>query len=107
MPLSGYHTTEEIDSSKDCFDIKPIYSSIETVILNDVMAVPDLNMCAVNVAQINALCKNYDHLSHINFLELEWNNVSIVKGINNLDLIHYKQIIKGPKKMPHGALKQH
>ncbi|XP_075253227.1 uncharacterized protein LOC142345029 [Convolutriloba macropyga] len=60
-------------------------------------------MSAVNVAQLNALCKNYDHLSHINFPELERNNVSIIIGIDNLDLIHYKQIIKGPKNAPWGV----
>ncbi|XP_075250799.1 uncharacterized protein LOC142343002 [Convolutriloba macropyga] len=86
-----------------CFDIKPIDSSIEPVRLNDVMAVPDLNMSAVNVAQLNALCQNYDHLSHKNFPELERNNVSIIIGIDNLDLIHYKQIIKGPKNAPWGV----
>ena len=41
MPISGYHTTKEVDCSKVCFDIKPIDSSIESVRLNDVMAVPD------------------------------------------------------------------
>ena len=70
------------------------------------MAVPDLNMCAVNVAQLNTLCKNYGHPSLINFPELKRCNVSIIKGIENLDLNYHKQIIKGPK-MPHGALKLH
>ena len=83
-------------------DIKPIDSSIEPVRLNDVMAVPELNMSAVKVAQLSALCKNYDHLSHINFPEFERNNVSIIIGIDNLDLIHYRQIIKGPKNAPWG-----
>ena len=64
------------------------------------MAVPDLNMSLVNVAQLKALCKNYNRLSYINFPELELNNVSIIIGIENLDLIHYKQIIKGPKNAP-------
>ena len=44
MPISGYHTTKEIDCSKVCFDIEPIVSSIEPVRPNDVMAVPDLNV---------------------------------------------------------------
>ena len=100
MPISGYHTTKEIDCSKVCFDIKPIDSSVEPVRLNDVMAVPDLNMSAVNVAQLNTLCNNYDRLSHINFPELERNSVSIIIGIDNLDLIHYKQFIEGPKNAP-------
>ena len=54
MPLIGYHTTKEIDCSKVCFDIKPIDSSVENVRLNDVMAGLNLNMSAVNVAQVNA-----------------------------------------------------
>ena len=106
MPISGYHTTKDIDCSQVCFDIQPIDSSVEPVRRNGVMAVPDLNRSAVNVAQLNALCNNYDHLSHINFPELERKNVSIIIGIDNLDFIHYKQIIKGAKK-PHGALKLH
>ena len=106
MHINGYHTTKAIDCSKVCFDLKQIDSSIEPVRHNDVMAVPDLNMSAVNVAQLNALCKNYDRLSHINFPELEPNNVLIIIGIDNLDLNNYKQIMKGPK-MPHGALKLH
>ena len=97
MLISGYHTNKEIHCSKICFEIKPIASSVELVRLNDVMAVPDLNMSAVSVAHLNALCKNYDHLSHMNSSELERNNVSIIIGIDNLDLNHYKQILKGPK----------
>ena len=88
---------------KFCFDIKAIDSSIETVRLNDVMVVTDLNMSAVNVAQLNAFCKNFDYLSHINFPELERNNVSIIIGTDNLDLIYYNQILKGPKNAPWGA----
>ncbi|XP_075241673.1 uncharacterized protein LOC142336649 [Convolutriloba macropyga] len=103
MPISGYHTTKEIDCSKVCFDIQAKDSSVEPVRLNDVMAVPDLNMSAVNVAQLNALCNNFDHLSHINFPKLERNNVPKIIGIDNLDLIHYKQIIKGPKNAPWGV----
>ena len=67
------------------------------------MTVPDLNMSAVNVAQLNTLCKNYDHLTHINFPELERNNVAVIIGIDNLDLIHYKQTIKSPKNAPWGV----
>ena len=67
MPISGYHTPKEINCSEVCFDIKPIDSSLESVRLNDVIAVPVLSMSAVNVAQLNALCKIYDHLNHKKF----------------------------------------
>ena len=77
MPISGHHTTREIDCSKVCSDTKPLESSFETVRLNDVMAVPGLNMPSV--------CKNHDRLSHINFPELERKNFSITISIDNLD----------------------
>ena len=103
MPICDHHTTKEIDCSKVCFDINPIDSSVEPVKLNYAMAVPDLKMSAVNVAQLNALCKNYDHPCHINFPELGPNNVSIIIGVDNLEMIRYKQIIKGPKNAPWGV----
>ena len=66
------------------------------------MATLDLNMSTVNEAHLSALCTNYDHLSRINFPELERNNVSIIIGID-LDLIHYEQIIKSLKNAPWGV----
>ena len=88
MPISGYHTTKEIDCSKVCSDIKPMESPFELVRVNGFMAVPYLNRSAVTLAQLNAFCKNYEHLIHTNFPEIERNNVSFIIGINNLDLIH-------------------
>ena len=86
MPISGYHAPKEINCSEVCFDIEPIDSSVESVRLNDSIAVPDLNRSAVSVAQINALCKNHDHLNHKNFPQLEGIDVSIIIVIDNLRL---------------------
>ena len=107
VPISGYHMTKEFDCSRTCFYIIPKDSSVVPLRQNDVMAVPNWTMSAVNGAQLNALCKIHDHLSHANFPEfIRKNGVSIFIGIDNLDLIHYKQIIK-VHKMPNGALKLH
>ena len=42
--MIGYHTAKEMDYSKVSFDLKLMNSSVELLSLNDVMAVPDLNM---------------------------------------------------------------
>ena len=99
---------KEFDCSNVHFDIKTVGSAVEQIRLNDVMESPDSKMSASNVAQFYALCKSHDHVNQINFPELEMNNISIIIGINHLDLIHNKQNIKGLKckrKMHHGALK--
>ena len=60
MPMIGYHTTKEIDYSKVSLDLKLMNSSVEPLILNDVMAVPDLSN----------LCKSHCHLMDV-FLKAE------------------------------------
>ena len=99
MPISDYHMTTEIDCAPVKLQIRPLHGeqSFEQI---DVVAVPDLNMSPVDTKKLNRLCDFFDHLNHIYFTDIGDNNVSIILGIENLDLIHYKQIFKGPKNAP-------
>ena len=60
-------------------------------------------MSLVDTEKLNQLCASFEHLSQISFPEIGNNSVSIILGIDNLDLIHYKQIVKGPKNAPWGV----
>ena len=102
MPISGYHMTKEIDCAPVKIQIRPLQGeqSFEQI---DVVAVPDLNMSPVDTKKLNRLCDSFEHLNHICFPDIGDNNVSIILGIDNLDLIHYKQIVKGPKNAPWGV----
>ena len=99
MPISGYHTTKEIDCSPVSLKIKPYQSNKTPILVNEVLAVPDLNMNPVNT-ELNKLCKKFEHLNHISFPNVDENKVSIIIGIDNLELIHYSKVIKGPKNTP-------
>ena len=57
-------------------------------------------MKLVNTNELNKLCKKFEHLNHISFPNVEENKVSIIIDIDNLELIHYSQVIKGPKNTP-------
>ena len=59
-------------------------------------------MSPVDTEKLNQLCASFEHLSHIRFPEIGNNSVSIILGIDNLDLIHYKQIVKEHKNAPWG-----
>ena len=100
MPISGYHTTREIDCSQVSVQIKPYRSQNSSVVSIDVLAVPDLNMTPVKTTELNKLCSKFDHLKHITFPNVKQNQVCIIIGIDNLDLIHYNEIVKGPKNTP-------
>ena len=69
----------------------------------DVVAVPDLNMSPVDTNKLYHLCDLFEHLNHIYFPDIGDKNVSIILGIKNLDLIHYKQIVKRHKNAPWGV----
>ena len=87
MPISGYHTTKEIDFSPVSLKNKPYQSNKTPILVNEVLAVPDLNMNSVNTNELNKLCKKFEHLNHISFPNVDENKVSIIIGIDNLELI--------------------
>ena len=95
--------TKEINCAPVKLQIRPLQGeqSFEQI---DVVAVPDLNMSAVDTKKLNSLCDSFEHLNHICFPDKGVNNVSIILGIENPDLIHYKQIVKNPR-LHHGELK--
>ena len=95
--------TKEIDCAPVNDYIKPLHPDQQSFLLTDVIAVPNLNMSPVDTEKLNQLCASFEHLSHINFPEIGNNSVSIILGIDHLDLIHYKQIEKGPKNAPLGV----
>ena len=102
MPISGYHLTKEIDCAPVKLQFRPLQGE-QSFEQTEVVAVPDLNMSSVDTKKLNHLCDSFEHLNHICFPDIGNNNVSIILGIDNLDLIQYKQKVKGPKNAPWGV----
>ena len=102
MPISGYHLTKEINCEPLKLQIRPLQGekSFEQI---DVVTVPHLNMSPVYTNKLNHLCDSFEQLNHICLPDIGDNNVSSILGIDNLDLIHYKKIVKGPKNAPWGV----
>ena len=60
-------------------------------------------MSPVDTKKLNRICDSFERLNHICYPDIVDNNVSIIIGIDNLDLIHYKQIGKRHKNAPWGV----
>ena len=73
MPISGYYTTKEIVCSPVSLKIKPYRSNKTPILVNEVLAVPDLNMSPVNTNEMNKLCKKFEHLNHLSFPNVDEN----------------------------------
>ena len=99
IPISGYRKTKEINYSPVfSLKIKPYLSDKTSILANEVLVIPELNLYSVNTIQLNTLCKKFEHLKHKSFPNVDDNKVSRIIGIDNLQLIHYRKKIKGPKK---------
>ena len=92
-----FQQTEEKDCSPVSIKIKPYQPNKTTILVIEVLAVPDLNMNPVKTNELNRLCKKFEHLNHISFPNVDDNKVCIIIGIDNLELIHYSNVIKSPK----------
>ena len=100
MPLSGYHTAKIIACSPVSAKIKTHWSNKTPTLVIEVLAVPDLNMNPVNTFELNKLCKNFEYVKHMSFLDPDDNKVSLIFGIGNVELIHYSKLFKDPKNTP-------
>ena len=102
-PISGYHTTREIDFSQVSVQIKQFVSyrsQNSSVVSIDLLAVPDLIMTPVITSELKKLESKCDHPKHITFPNVKQNQVCKFIGIDNLELIQYSEIVKGPKNTP-------
>ena len=95
--------TKKIDCAPVKVYTKSLQSDQQSFLLIEVNAVPSLIKSTVDKEKLNQFCASFEHLSHISFPEIGYNSVSITNGMDNLDLIHYRQIAKGPKNAPWGV----
>ena len=100
MPISGYHTTREINRSRVSVQIKPYSSQNSSIVSTDVLAVPDVNMTPVKTSELNKLCSKFDHPKQITFPNVKENQSCLIIGIDNLEQIYYSETVKGPKNTP-------
>ena len=49
----------------------------------------------------NKLCRAHRHLRHVHFPT--FNAVTLLVGVDNLELINYSHIVKGPKNIPYAV----
>ena len=100
FPIGGYLTAEEVDCFPVSLIIKLYQSNKSPFLIKEVLAVLDLNLKSVNSSGLNNLGEKIEHLNHISFLNVDGNKVTIIIGIDNLELMHCSKVIKGPKNTP-------
>ena len=71
-------------------------SSNQTFDLEDVQVSTDIEFPLYNLEWIRKVCQEIDHLKHIKYPDVDTNQISILIGCDNFDLIATKKIQCGP-----------
>ena len=64
----------------------------------------NINLNAVDPEKLNDICSQYDHLKDICFPDFSNNDVALVIGTDNIDIISPKTSIKGNQNVPRTVL---
>ena len=72
--------------------------------LTYVLIKANINLKAVDPEKLNDICSQYDHLKDICFPDFSNNDVSLVIGTDNIDIISPKTSIKGNQNVPRAVL---
>ena len=72
--------------------------------LTYVLIKANINLNAVDPEKLNDICSQYDHLKDICFPDFSNNDVSLVIGTDNIDIISPKTSIKGNQNVPRAVL---
>ena len=68
--------------------------------LTNVLIKENINLNAAEPETLNDICSQYDHLKDICFPDFSNNDVALVIGTDNIDIISPKTIIKGNQNVP-------
>ena len=94
-PHKGIHGTKSVKYTNVTLSIKGM-NSIQTFNMKDVQVSADIKFPQYNLTWIRKVCEQHEHLKHITYPDVDTNQISILHGCDNFDLIAPKEIHNGP-----------
>ena len=70
--------------------------SCQTFDIEDVQVLTEIEFPQYNLEWIRKVCQEFDHLKHIAYPDVDINQISILIGCDNFDLIAHREIHYGP-----------
>ena len=91
----GTHGTKSVTFTNVNLSITGMISN-QTFDIEDVQVSADIEFPQYNLEWIRKVCHEFDHLKHITYSDVDINQISILIGCDNFDLIAPREIHYGP-----------
>ena len=103
--MDGFHDLKKIKPRSVELIIHRCGNLSEQFLVKRANVLDKLNPEDVQPDKLNSICSSYDHLTDINFPDFDNNQVSILIGNDNIDLVTSQALIKGPENAPRAISK--
>ena len=102
--IGGFFNSQTIEAKTVDITVHSFGNNTLAFELTNVLIKENINLNAAEPEKLNDICSQYDHLKDICFPDFSNNDVALVIGTDNIDIISPKTIIKGNQNVPRAVL---
>ena len=104
LHVGGFHGTKTLTVEPVSFILHPFEQNAEKFPIDNAFVLPKINLHDADPTQLNSICQSYSHLKEISFPDFSDNQIGLILGQDNFDLITAKAVFKGPDNAPRAVL---
>ena len=104
LHVGGFHGTKTLTVEPVSFILHPFGQNAEKFPIDNAFVLPKIILHDADPTQLNSICQSYSHLKEISFPDFSDNQIGLILGQDNFDLITAKAVFKGPDNAPRAVL---
>ena len=104
LHLGGFHGCKTFNVQPVSFILHPFGQNAESFQIKNAFVLPKIKLHDADPTQLNSFCQSYSHLKEISFPDFSDNEIGLILGQDNSDLITAEAVFKGPDNAPRAVL---
>ena len=104
LEIGGFHESKTLETKRVSLTVHPFGNIAESFNLSQVFVLPSFNLADVDTRSLNAICQQNPHLNGIQFPQLLHDQIGLILGQDNFDLITARTVFKGDANAPRAVL---
>ena len=104
LDIGGFHESKTLDTKGVSLTVHPFGNIAESFNLCQLFVLPSFNLTDVDTHSLNAICQQNPRLNGISFPQLLHNQIELILGQDNFDLITARTLSKGDSNAPRAVL---
>ena len=104
LQVGGFHGSKTLTVEPVSFILHPFRHNAENFQIDNAFVLPKINLHDADPTKLKIICQSYSHLKEISFSDFSDNQIGLILGQGNSDLITAKAVFKGSDNAPRAVL---